>query len=102
MMQQLRDDAAFAAKLREYNDYISTLSQQMYQERLANQDHRNEVFREVLAGVETRHNEYDGQSYYLPRGYKGYWVNRKGEMIISDQAGYNPNVGSTEDWRKMR
>ncbi len=37
----------------------------------------------------------------MPAGYKEYWVNQKGEVLLYDQIGNNPNVGDTSDWRKM-
>jgi hypothetical protein len=37
----------------------------------------------------------------LPSGYSNVWVNRSGEYILSNQAGYNPNVGSNIEWHPL-
>ena len=57
--------------------------------------------REYLGGVETYTDPFQRQGFYLPAGYKEYWANPKGEVILSEQTGYNPNVGDVNDWRKM-
>jgi hypothetical protein len=37
------------------------------------------------------------------RAGRGYaWVSVKGEYVLSDEAGFNPNVGSTIEWRQLR
>jgi hypothetical protein len=37
----------------------------------------------------------------LPSGYREAWVNGRGEYILSNDAGFNPNVGDTTEWRHM-
>ncbi len=37
----------------------------------------------------------------LPSGYNDAWVNAQGEYILSEQAGFDPNVGSTVEWKRM-
>ena len=36
------------------------------------------------------------------QGTDGVWVNRSGEYILSNQPGFNPNTGSTAEWRRMQ
>jgi hypothetical protein len=38
----------------------------------------------------------------LPSDYRYAWVSASGEYVLSDQAGFNPNVGSTTEWRQLR
>jgi hypothetical protein len=102
LMQQIRDNAAFSAQLAQYREHTFNLSQQIHQERMTSMDQRAETFREVLGGIETYKDPYKHELIQLPQGFKKYWVNRQGEYILSDVEGYNPNVGSTDDWRDMQ
>ncbi len=99
--QQMADTAAFGRKLQDYTAHIRQLGQQMHEERMKSFDRIAESQREYLGGVETYTDPYQRQGVYLPAGYKEYWVNQKGEIVLSEQTGYNPNVGDTSDWRKM-
>ena len=60
-----------------------------------------EDFSEYVRGVETYKNPYEDRPIQLPSGYRDAWVNRSGEYILSTQAGFDPNVGSTTEWRRM-
>lgn len=101
LKQMQRDQAVFAQKLAEYRDYTAKLSQQISDDRMRSNDARNEAFREVLGGVENYRDPFQTQPVYLPAGYKEYWANPKGEYILSEQVGYDPNVGDTTEWRKI-
>jgi hypothetical protein len=101
LQQQMADTAAFGRKLQDYTAHIRQLGQQMHEERMKSFDRIAESQREYLGGVETYNDPYQRQAVYMPAGYKEYWVNQKGEVVLSEQAGYNPNVGDVNDWRKM-
>jgi hypothetical protein len=101
LQQQMADTAAFGRKLQDYTAHIRQLGQQMHEERMKSFDRIAESQREYLGGVETYNDPYQRQAVYMPAGYKEYWVNQKGEVFLSEQAGYNPNVGDVNDWRKM-
>ena len=101
MIQMQNDTVAFGRKLQEYNAHIQQQSQQLYQERMASADARNESFRETLAGVENRRDAYNRENVYLPAGYKEYWSNDKGEYVMADQTGFDPNSATDQSWRKM-
>ncbi len=101
LQQQMADTAAFGRKLQDYTAHIRQLGQQIHEERMKSFDRIAETQREYLAGVETYNDPYQGRAVYMPAGYKEYWVNQKGEMVLSERADYNPNVGDDKDWRKM-
>ena len=101
LQQQMADTAAFGRKLQDYTAHIQKLGQQLHEERMKSFDRIAESQREYLGGVETYTDPYQRQGVYMPAGYKDYWVNQQGEVVLSEQAGYNPNVGDTHDWRKM-
>ena len=99
--QQMADTAAFGRKLQDYTTHIRQLGQQMHEERMKSFDRIAESQREYLGGVETYNDPYQRQAVFMPAGYKAYWVNQKGEVVLSEQTGYNPNAGDVNDWRKM-
>jgi len=101
LQQQMADTAAFGRKLQDYTAHIRQLGQQMHEERMKSFDRIAESQREYLGGVETYNDPYQRQAVYMPAGYKAYWVNQKGEVVLSEQADYNPNGGDINDWRKM-
>ncbi|MBA3776644.1 MAG: hypothetical protein H0X11_09420 [Betaproteobacteria bacterium] len=101
LKQMMRDSVVMGQKLAEYREHISKMRQQIYEDRIRSMDARNEAFREVLGGVENYKDPFQHQPVYLPAGYKEYWANSKGEYVLSEQTGYNPNVGATTEWRKI-
>jgi hypothetical protein len=47
-------------------------------------------------------NPYDSRPpVELPNTYQYYWVNEDGTCLGTNDAGVNPNVGSTRDWQQM-
>ena len=72
-----------------------------YRRSCESQDRISRSFTEYIPGVETCRNPYDDRPIQLPSGYSQVWVNSSGEYILSNQAGFNPNVGSTAEWRRM-
>jgi hypothetical protein len=101
LRQQIQDTRAFGQKLQEYREYISTLSQKIHEERMESSGRQAEAMRELLGGVETYQDAYKGESIQLPASYREYWANAAGEYILSEQVGYDPNVGSHVEWKKM-
>lgn len=101
LQQMNRDSVIRGQKLAEYHEHVSRLTQQIHEDRIKSMDTRNEAFREVLGGVQNYKDPFQSQPVYLPAGYKEYWANSKGEYVLSEQTGYNPNVGSTTEWRKI-
>ena len=42
-----------------------------------------------------------GYDYELPSGYDGAWVNNRGEVLVSNEAGFDPGVTFKEDWHPL-
>ena len=101
LQQMMKDQAIMGQKLAEHREHIAKMRQEIYDDRVRSMDARNQAFREVLVGVENYKDPFQHQPVYLPAGYKEYWANPKGEYILSEQTGYNPNVGATSEWRKI-
>lgn len=102
MQQNLRNSTAFAEAARQYRDWSHKTWQQVTAERNASQDRKNSAIRENLGGVQTYVNPYGAsQPLELPTTYKYYWVDRQEHVVGTDDPSANPNVGSTQEWRKM-
>jgi len=99
--QHLADTARLGRMMMEQRAEINRMYQQVWEERDAARERQNFAFREVLGGIETYKDPYESRNVELPQGYKDYWVNSKGEYVLSEDQSFNPNVGSTIEWKKM-
>jgi hypothetical protein len=100
-MQQMRDTAAFGQKLAQYNAEMDQIRRQVVEDRMASQDRIAGIRREILGGVETYQDPHQNFPVELPAGYKDYWVNDRGEYLLSEQSGFDPNAGDTDNWKRM-
>lgn len=101
MRQGIRGAAALSETIRRNSEEIRQMFEQSYRERSAANDRIHQRFTESIRGVETYRNPYEDRPVQLPSGYSNVWVNRSGEYILSNEAGFNPNVGSSLDWRPL-
>ncbi len=98
----LRNSVELGQRFHEVNDYTQQQWQQVTNERWASDERRNFEFRENLGAVQTFTNPYDNhRSVELSTQYRFYWVNRRGEIVGSDDPGFDPRVGSTDEWTQM-
>ena len=49
-----------------------------------------------------RYHTADGSEMQLASGYKDAWTNRAGDVVLSDNVGYDPNQGSGGGWTRMQ
>jgi hypothetical protein len=101
MNQSIKNAAALSATITRNSEEIRRMSSESYRKASESQDRINQSFSEYIRGVETYKNPYEGRSVQLPSGYEGAWVNARGEYVLSNDAGYDPNVGDTSEWRRM-
>lgn len=97
----IADTAALGRKMTELREEQQRLAQQVANERMASADARSQAFREVLGGVENFRDPVNNREVYLPAGYTDYFVNARGEYLITDTPNVDPNAGTTENWQKM-
>jgi hypothetical protein len=71
----------------------------------AQQDSYDRVYGELsngIRGVETYENPFEGRTVELPNDHRYDWVSSTGQYALSDSAGFDPNVGSTVEWRLLK
>jgi hypothetical protein len=101
MNQSIKNAAAISATITRNSEEIRRMFSESYRQRSESQDRIHQRFSEYIRGVETYKNPYEDRPVQLPSGYGEAWVNARGEYLLSNEAGFNPNVGDTTEWRRM-
>ena len=101
MNQGIQDAAAISATITRNSEEIRRMYSESYRKTSESQDRVSQSFSEYIRGVDTYKNPYENRPIQLPSGYRDAWVNSRGEYTLSNDAGFNPNVGSTIEWRRM-
>ena len=80
------------------------IQRQVYENQQRAQDHNAAQFSQYILGVETYQNPMTGESIDLDNNYGHAWVNNRGEYLLSDQAGFDPNAtqGNTQNWTQLQ
>jgi hypothetical protein len=102
MNQSIRNAAAISETITRNSEEISRMFSESYRQASESQDRISRSFSEYIRGVETYDNPYEERPVQLPSGYRDAWVSRRGEYILSNDAGFNPNIGDTSEWRRMK
>jgi hypothetical protein len=100
---QLRQQQAIFNRMNEIRRTQSEVSDMIaegYQRRSAAQDRVFDKYSELIRGVDTYRDPVNDREIELPTGMSNAWTNGN-EYIFSDQAGYNPNIGSNLNWQQM-
>ncbi len=101
-MQSIRNAGELSRYIAKTNDEISAMNRQAYANQQASSDRINARFSRYVRGVESYEHPFEGRSVELPSGYREVWVSGSGEYLLSNDAGFNPNVRSTQSWRLMK
>jgi hypothetical protein len=80
---------------------VTDMMQRSYEERNASQDRIARKWSQVTRGVDEFHDPSSGRNVELPSGYGNAWVNNRGEYVVTDRAGFNPNVELDGNWTKL-
>ncbi len=101
-MQSIAAAGALSKQLASASDSISKSMNESWQEQQAVYDRVYGEISKQIRGVESYENPFEGRAVELPNDYSYAWVSSSGEYALSDAAGFNPNVGSTIEWRLLR
>jgi hypothetical protein len=101
MAQGIRNAGILSEAITRNSAEIRQMFEDSYRRTNQSQDRISRSYSEYIRGVETYRNPYEDRPIQLPTGYDGVWVSRSGEYLLSNQPGFNPNVGSPTEWRRM-
>lgn len=73
-----------------------------YWSRQASQERVARGFSDYIRGVQRYASPYDKYPVQLPSGYKYAWTSATGGVILSNEAGFDPNAGGTRSWQLMK
>ncbi len=100
--QQMADTQRLVELLAQYRAESQALQQQVFDERMASIDRRNEIFRETLGGVEGYLDPVNQTVVQLPLGWDTYWVNEAGEYLAVSDPNFDPNTLNDGSWTQLQ
>ena len=80
---------------------ISDMIMESYEKRNAAYDRIFDNYSQAIRGVDTYVDPVNDWKVELPTGYDNAWTDGN-DYIFSDDAGFNPNIGSNKDWKQMQ
>lgn len=83
------------------NEINSIITDTVHQ-RQKTYDNMYDKFSQYIRGVEEYYDPYQKKPVELPNGYYSTWTNSLGEYVLSDDPTYDPNIGSSMEWQKMK
>ena len=84
------------------HNQISHTIMDSYHQRQGTLDRLSTQFSRVIRGVDEYNDPIERQDVELPGGYEYAWSNALGEYVLTDDPGFDPNVGSNVEWGRMR
>ena len=99
-LKGVRDRSAIVAKSAEDTRNIQ---RQIYENKNRVDDAISTQRSQTMRGVETYRNPGTGDTVELSNQYGNAWVNNRGEYLLSDQAGFDPNTvfKNNEGWKPL-
>ncbi len=98
-LKGIRDRSAIISK---NADDIRNIQREGFENQQRTQDRTSAQFSQTIRGVETYRNPSTGETIELSNQYGHAWVNNRGEYLLSDQAGFDPNVAFKESWQPLQ
>jgi hypothetical protein len=100
-MAAIRQAGELSRYIAQVNDQITEMNRRAWENQQRSQDAISRNFSEYIRGTETYHSTYEQGPVELPGGYNDVWVSGNGEYVLSNEAGFNPNVGDTQNWTRI-
>jgi hypothetical protein len=101
--EQLRHNRAIFDHMQQMSRERSDLSDRMmesYQKRSQAYDRMFDRYSEAIRGVDSYRDPINDWTVEIPTGYGNAWTDGS-NYVFSDDANFDPNVGSTKDWERM-
>ena len=101
-LQSIQNAADLSRLISQTNDAIMEATNQAYEERSKVNERISLEFAQTIRGVDSYADPFLGDAVELPSGYDSVWASANGDYILSNDAFYDPNVGSSIDWQPLR
>jgi len=101
-IQQIRHIGQISQIVSRTSDHIDDIIMNAYDKRQRTLDRLSNQFSQAIRGVDEYSDPLAGRSVELPGGYRQAWSNGLGDYIVSDDATFDPNVGSTVTWEPLK
>lgn len=95
----IRDRVAIQTKTA---NEINEIRRQGFENQQRTQDRSFANYSDVTRGVELFRNPTTGETFELSNLYGHAWVNDRNEVVLSDQAGFDPNVVLRGNWTTLQ
>jgi hypothetical protein len=99
--QQIYQAGQISKIISETNDQVSKIITDSYWDAQKTYERTNTQFSDVVRGVD-RYNDGNGSQLQLPSGYSQAWMNDRGEYILSNTQGYDPNTNMDGSWKELQ
>jgi hypothetical protein len=102
--EQLRQQQAIFQRMQQIHKTLTEIDDMIYegyQRRSAAYDHMFDNYIQGLRGVDTYVDPVNNWKVDIPVGYENAWTNGI-DYVFSDSANFDPNLGSNQNWHKMK
>lgn len=96
--QGIASAGALSRAISRSSDAFDAALAQSWKSRQQAEDRASREFSEYIRGTENYNDPTNGQAVELPGGYDHVWSNSLGEYMLSNDAGFDPNQHSNNDW----
>jgi hypothetical protein len=88
--------------LHQANEYVNNSMVQSYEDAQRSEDRLSEARSDYMLDYQNYTNPNTGDVYKLSTGYDNAWADNSGNIIMSNEAGYDPNVGGgSSSWSSL-
>ena len=101
-LQSIQSAGELSRYIAQVNDDILDITTQTFERQQQVNDRISEQMSETIRGVETYETPFDDFPVELPGGYENAWTTANGDYILSNDAFFDPNIGSSVDWERIR
>ena len=98
--QQIYQAGQISRIISQTNDQMLANIDASYQQTQQTYDRINNQFSDYMRGVD-RYSDGSTQ-IQLPSGYQNAWMNDRGEYLLSNTQGYNPNTELSGAWKALQ
>ena len=102
MQQGIKQAGDLSKQISQNSEEIRQMYSQAYKASSDSIDRTSRQFSNQIRGVDDYVAPGNPTPVQLPSGYNDVWTNKNGEYLLSNQAGFDPNVGATQSWERMQ